>query len=51
VLVNPLQALHPNIGAPADTTLVHSRPDASVDRGLHGLAEALRAVCSERGSC
>src|SRR6266700_1747844 len=35
VLVNPLQALHPNIGAPADTTLVHSRPDASVDRAAY----------------
>jgi glutamate-1-semialdehyde 2,1-aminomutase len=50
VLVNPLQALHPNIGAPADTTLVHSRPDASVDRAAYSAwLKQLRAICSERG--
>ena len=50
VLVNPLQALHPNIGAPADTTLVHSRPDASVDRAAYAAwLKELRAICSERG--
>jgi glutamate-1-semialdehyde 2,1-aminomutase len=50
VLVNPLQALHPNIGAPADTTLVHSRPDASVDRATYSTwLKQLRAICSERG--
>ena len=50
VLVNPLQALHPNIGAPADTTLVHSRPDASVDRAAYAAwLKELRATCSERG--
>ena len=50
VLVNPVQALHPNIGAPADTTLVHSRPDASVDRSAYAAwLKALRAVCTERG--
>jgi glutamate-1-semialdehyde 2,1-aminomutase len=50
VLVNPVQALHPNIGAPADTTLVHSRPDASVDRAAYAAwLKALRAICSERG--
>ena len=27
VLVNPVQAMYPNIGAPADSTLVASRPD------------------------
>ncbi len=49
VLVNPLQALHPNIGAPADTTLVHSRPDASVDRAAYAAwLKALRAICTER---
>jgi len=49
VLVNPLQALHPNIGAPADTTLVHSRPDASVDRASYAAwLKALRAICTER---
>jgi glutamate-1-semialdehyde 2,1-aminomutase len=49
VLVNPLQALHPNIGAPADTTLVHSRPDASVGRAAYtAWLKQLRAICSER---
>ena len=50
VLVNPVQALHPNIGAPADTTLVHSRPDKSVDRAAYaGWLKELRKVCTERG--
>jgi glutamate-1-semialdehyde 2,1-aminomutase len=50
VLVNPVQALHPNIGAPADTTLVHSRPDRSVDRAAYAAwLKALRAICSARG--
>jgi len=50
VLVNPVQALHPNIGAPADSTLVHSRPDASVDRAAYAAwLKQLRAVCTERG--
>ncbi|MGZ5910216.1 MAG: aminotransferase class III-fold pyridoxal phosphate-dependent enzyme [Reyranella sp.] len=50
VLVNPLQALHPNIGAPADTTLVHSRPDKSVDRASYSAwLKQLRAICSARG--
>src|ERR1700730_10958763 len=49
VLVNPLQALHPNIGAPADTTLVHSRPECSVDRASYAAwLKELRAICSER---
>jgi glutamate-1-semialdehyde 2,1-aminomutase len=49
VLVNPLQALHPNIGAPADTTLVHSRPDASVGRAAYtAWLKQLRTICSER---
>lgn len=50
VLINPSQALYPNHGAPADSTLVHSRPDASVDRATYaGWLKQLRAVCSERG--
>ena len=50
VLVNPIQALHPNIGAPADSTLVHSRPDKSVDRTAYAAwLKDLRAVCTERG--
>jgi len=50
VLVNPVQALYPNIAAPADSTLVASRPDKSVDRATYtAWLEALRAVCSARG--
>lgn len=50
VLVNPVQALYPNIAAPADSTLVASRPDKSVDRATYAAwLKALRAVCSARG--
>ena len=50
VLVNPLQALHPNISAPGDSTLIDSKRSAHFDRAAytHWL-EQLRAVCSERG--
>jgi glutamate-1-semialdehyde 2,1-aminomutase len=50
VLVNPLQALHPNASAPSDSALVDSGRTAHFDRA--GYAEwlrKLRAVCSERG--
>jgi glutamate-1-semialdehyde 2,1-aminomutase len=50
VLVNPLQALHPNSGAPADSSLIDSSRRAHFDRA--GYAEwlrELRQVCSERG--
>jgi glutamate-1-semialdehyde 2,1-aminomutase len=50
VLVNPLQALHPNAAAPGDSSLVDSgAPRRLRPRGLHRLAAALREVCSERG--
>ncbi len=50
VLVNPCQAMHPNLGAPADSTLVHSRPDRSVDRAAYSTwLKELRAICTERG--
>jgi len=50
VLVNPLQALHPNAGAPGDSTLVDSSRRAHFDRAAYAdwLAR-LRQVCSERG--
>src|ERR1700727_494673 len=32
VLVNPLQALHPNASAPSDSTLIDSGPRAGFDR-------------------
>ena len=47
VLVNPLQAMHPNKNAPGDSTLVVGRGDAGIDRaayaeGLARLAETCR---------
>jgi glutamate-1-semialdehyde 2,1-aminomutase len=50
VLVNPIQVMHPNLGAPADSTLVASRPDRSVCREAYAnWLKALREVCTERG--
>lgn len=50
VLVNPLQALHPNSAAPGDSSLVASRRRAGFDRQAYAdWLRALRAVCSERG--
>jgi glutamate-1-semialdehyde 2,1-aminomutase len=50
VLVNPLQALHPNAGAPADSGLVDSTRSAGFDRAAYtAWLQELRRVCSERG--
>ena len=50
VLVNPLQALHPNSNAPGDSTLVDSTRSARFDRSAYAAWLAkLRAVCTERG--
>ena len=50
VLVNPLQALHPNRPAPGDSALVDSSRTAEVDRAAYAAwLQRLRAVCSERG--
>jgi glutamate-1-semialdehyde 2,1-aminomutase len=50
VLVNPLQALHPNRNAPADSALVDSSRQAGYDRAAYtAWLQRLRAVCSERG--
>jgi glutamate-1-semialdehyde 2,1-aminomutase len=50
VLVNPVQAMHPNASAPADSGLIDSARSAHFDRAAYAawLGE-LRAVCSERG--
>jgi glutamate-1-semialdehyde 2,1-aminomutase len=49
VLVNPLQGLHPNAGAPADSGLLDSARTAHFDRAAYtDWLERLRAVCSER---
>ena len=50
VLVNPLQALHPNAGAPGDSALADSSRRAEFDRPAYTeWLKKLRAVCSERG--
>jgi len=50
VLVNPLQALHPNASAPADSSLVDSSRTAGVDRERYReWLRQLRQVCTERG--
>jgi len=49
VLVNPLQALHPNANAPGDSALVDSSRGAGVDRAAYSeWLQALRQVCTER---
>ena len=49
VLVNPLQALHPNAGAPADSSLVDSSRRAHFDKDAYAdWLRQLRAVCTER---
>jgi glutamate-1-semialdehyde 2,1-aminomutase len=50
VLVNPLQALHPNGNAPGDSALVDGGRRAHFDRAAYtAWLEQLRAVCTERG--
>jgi glutamate-1-semialdehyde 2,1-aminomutase len=50
VLVNPLQGLHPNRGAPGDSSLVDSGRSAGFDRvGYTAWLHRLREVCSARG--
>jgi glutamate-1-semialdehyde 2,1-aminomutase len=49
VLVNPLQALHPNVNAPSDSALVDSSRAARFDRAAYGKwLQALRDICTER---
>jgi glutamate-1-semialdehyde 2,1-aminomutase len=50
VLVNPLQALHPNRAAPGDSSLVDSSRRAGADRAAYtAWLKKLREVCTERG--
>jgi glutamate-1-semialdehyde 2,1-aminomutase len=50
VLVNPLQALHPNANAPGDSSLVDSSRGAKFDRAAYTeWLKQLRDVCTERG--
>ncbi len=49
VLVNPLQALHPNASAPADSSLVDSTRHAHFDRAAYTeWLRELHTVCRER---
>jgi glutamate-1-semialdehyde 2,1-aminomutase len=49
VLVNPLQALHPNAAAPGDSALIDSGRRARFDRAAYASwLQRLRTVCSER---
>jgi glutamate-1-semialdehyde 2,1-aminomutase len=49
VLVNPLQALHPNVSPPSDSALIDSARGAHFDKARYGeWLKKLRAVCSER---
>jgi glutamate-1-semialdehyde 2,1-aminomutase len=50
VLVNPLQALHPNVSAPGDSTLIDSGRSAHFDRAAYAAwLKELREECSARG--
>jgi glutamate-1-semialdehyde 2,1-aminomutase len=50
VLVNPLQALHPNANAPGDSALVDSSRSSNLDRAAYTeWLKKLREVCTERG--
>jgi glutamate-1-semialdehyde 2,1-aminomutase len=50
VLVNPLQALHPNANAPGDSQLLGTRQGAGFDRAAYAAwLRQLRQVCTERG--
>jgi glutamate-1-semialdehyde 2,1-aminomutase len=50
VLVNPLQALHPNKGAPGDSSLLDSSRKAFFDREAYtNWLKKLRQVCSDNG--
>jgi glutamate-1-semialdehyde 2,1-aminomutase len=50
VLVNPLQALHPNANAPGDSSLVDSSRAGHYDRATYtAWLKSLREACTERG--
>jgi glutamate-1-semialdehyde 2,1-aminomutase len=50
VLINPLQALHPNAAAPSDGALLDSSRKAHFDRPAYtAWLQELRKICTERG--
>jgi glutamate-1-semialdehyde 2,1-aminomutase len=49
VLINPLQALHPNASAPSDSSLVDSGRSAHLDKDAYAeWLKRLREICTER---
>jgi glutamate-1-semialdehyde 2,1-aminomutase len=49
VLINPLQALHPNASAPSDSSLIDSARAAHFDKESYAAwLKKLRAICTER---
>jgi glutamate-1-semialdehyde 2,1-aminomutase len=49
VLVNPLQAMHPNASAPGDSALIDSGRSAGFDRAAYASwLQKLREVCTQR---
>jgi glutamate-1-semialdehyde 2,1-aminomutase len=52
VLINPLQALHPNAAAPSDGSLLDSSRRAHFDRPAYtAWLQELRRICDARGIC
>jgi glutamate-1-semialdehyde 2,1-aminomutase len=50
VLINPLQAMHPNGNAPTDSMLVNSKRSVRFDKAAYSeWLKRLRAVCTARG--
>jgi len=50
VLINPLQALHPNAAAPSDSSLLDSSRRAGFDKVQYtAWLKELRSICSDRG--
>ncbi len=50
ILVNPLQALHPNTAAPSDSSLLDSSRKASFDKAKYtAWLKELRQICHDKG--
>ena len=50
ILVNPLQALHPNSGAPTDSSLLDSSRRAEFNKSSYTIwLKELRQICDQRG--
>jgi glutamate-1-semialdehyde 2,1-aminomutase len=50
VLINPLQAMHPNADAPSDSRLVNSNRSAHLDRHAYtAWLQQIREICTRRG--